>query len=119
VIVSGHPLTRQVVISNWTAIFHVVEAVNSSPTVERAQLADRPHLKISMFWGPRWNDYLRSGHRAATLRPRDADQFGTFYPASHGSPAAIELPWAGKWPRLIPGKALRTLERYGVPIRLR
>jgi hypothetical protein len=61
-----------------------------------------------MFWGPRWVDYLAAGHRAAALRPQDADQQGSFYPAWRGRPAAIDLPWAGSWPRLLPAKALAT-----------
>ena len=61
VIVSGQPLAHQVVISNWHSIFVVVqEAANGRPAL-RAQHADRPRLKLSMFWGPRWNDYLSNG----------------------------------------------------------
>jgi len=33
-----------------------------------------------MFWGPQWNEYLDSGKPAMALRPRQADQFGSFYP---------------------------------------
>lgn len=119
VIVSGKALQHQVVISNWMSIFRVVEAVSSSRSVESAQLSGRPHLKVAMFWGPRWTEYLSSGRRASALRPRDADQFGTFYPAWHGEGALLKLPWAGRWPRLVPAKALATLRHYGVPTRIR
>jgi hypothetical protein len=118
VIFSGKPLAGQVVIANWTAIFRIVEPVASAPTVQRAQLGRRPHLKLSMFWGQRWIDYLASGRRAAALRPHDADQHGSFYPAWHGRPAAIDLPWAGRWPRVVPTRALATLKRYGIPVAL-
>jgi hypothetical protein len=50
------------------------------------------------------------------LRPQDADQQGSFYPAWHGRPAAIELPWAGSWPRLVPAKALAILKHYRIPV---
>jgi hypothetical protein len=116
VIVSGKPMAHQIAISSWTAILRIVEPVASAPNVKRAQLVGRPRLRLSMFWGPRWVDYLAAGHRAAALRPQDADQQGSFYPAWHRRPAAIDLPWAGSWPRLVPAKALRTLKHYGIPV---
>jgi hypothetical protein len=116
VIVSGKLLARQVVISDWNAIFRVVEPVASAANVKRARLAGRPRLRLSMFWGPRWVDYLRAGRRVAALRPEAADQHGSFYPAWRGRPAAIDLPWAGSWPRLVPAEALATLEHWGIPV---
>jgi hypothetical protein len=118
VIVSGKPLARQVVISDWAEIFSVVQGVVSVRPVPRAQLAGRPRLKVSMFWGPIWNEYLESGNDASALRPRQADQFGGFYPTWRGHRALIDLPWAGRWPRAVSAKALRILRSYGVPIRL-
>ncbi|HET7130572.1 MAG TPA: hypothetical protein VFJ93_16015 [Gaiellaceae bacterium] len=109
-------MVHQIAISNWTAIFRVVEPVASAPNVKRAQLVGRPRLRLSMFWGPRWVDYLAAGHSAAALRPQDADQQGSFYPAWHGRPAAIDLPWAGTWPRLVPAKALAMLKHYRIPV---
>jgi hypothetical protein len=116
VIVSGKPMAHQIAISNWTAIFRIIEPVASASNVKRGLLVGRPRLRLSMFWGPRWVDYLAAGHRAAALRPQDADQQGSFYPAWHGRPAAIDLPWAGSWPRLVPAKALATLKDYGIPV---
>jgi hypothetical protein len=116
VIVSGKPMAHQIAISNWTAIFRIIEPVVSAPNVKRTQLVGRPRLKLSMFWGPRWVDYLAAGHSAAALRSQDADQQGGFYPAWRGRPAAIELPWAGSWPRLVPAKALAILQHYRIPV---
>jgi hypothetical protein len=119
VIFSGEPLAHQVVISDWRSIFRVVELVSSAPVARRAELAGRPGLKLSMFWGPRWIDYLSDGKRASALRPREADQFGRFYPAWRGRSALIDLGWAGRWPRVVPPKALAILKRFGVPTKLR
>lgn len=117
-IVSGKPLARQVVISDWEKIFVVVQEIASARPAPRAQLAGRPRLTVSMFWGPRWNEYLDSGKPASALRPRHADQYGSFYPAWRGRRAMIDLPWAGRWPRPVHAKALTILRQHGVPTRL-
>lgn len=119
VIISGEPLKRQIVISDWEKIFQIVAEVAPARPVPRTQLANRPRLKLSMFWGPRWNEYLASSKPASALRPRQADQTGSLYPAWRGRPALIDLlPWAGRWPRPLSAKALAILKRYGVPIKL-
>lgn len=118
VIISGKPLTHQVVISDWRRIFMIVEGLAGAHPAPRIQLTHRPRLRFAMFWGPQWNEYLSSGKLAAALRPRQADQFGSFYPAWHGRPAMIDLPWAGQWPRPLSARALTILRRHGVPIRL-
>ena len=119
VIFSGEPLAHQVVISDWPSIFRVVELLSPARVARRAELAGRPRLTVSMFWGPRWIDYLSNGKRASALRPGEADQFGRFYPAWRGRPALIDLGWAGRWPRVVPPKALAILKRFGVPTKLR
>jgi hypothetical protein len=116
VIVSGKPLAHQVVISDWQPIFIVVHELANARAVARSELADRPWLKLSMFWGPRWNEYLNEGKSPAASRPRDADQHGRFYPAWRGRQAIVDLPWAGRWPRLVSPRARTTLKRYGVPV---
>jgi hypothetical protein len=119
IIISGPPLGHQVVISDWPRIAMIVSSSPVPSPIPRRQLADRPRLRVSMFWGPQWNEYVSSGRRVSALRPRQADQFGWLYPAWRGRPAVIDLPWAGPWPRAVSTEALTILRRYGVPIRLR
>jgi hypothetical protein len=118
VIFSGGPLAHQVVVSDWQKIFQVTQTVANAPAVSRGRLERRPSLRVSMFWGPAWNDFLAQGHDPATLHPSQADQVGRFYPAYDGKRALIDLPWAGRWPRLFPPRALWILKRLGVPISL-
>ena len=118
VIVSGAPLARQVVISDWKRIFTIVEQVSPAPVVPRSQLAGRPRLRLSLFWGPRWITYLANGRSPRRLRPAQADQHGAYYPAYGSRAAAIDLPWAGRWPRALPEKAVRILSRFGIPARI-
>jgi hypothetical protein len=115
VIFSGRPLVHQVVVSDWQKIFTVTQAAAGAPSVQPAQRAKRPSMRVSMFWGPGWNDFLAQGHDPTTLRPSQADQVGRFYPAYRGKRALIDLPWAGHWPRLVPARALWILRRLGVP----
>ena len=121
VIFSGKPLTQPIVISDWQAIFRVFEQLvpARARVAPRAELAGRPRLKVSMFWGPRWIDYLREDKRASALRPRQADQFGSFYPAWRGRGALIDLSGSGQSPRVVPSKALAVLRQFGVPTKLR
>lgn len=119
IVFSGSPIAHQVVVSDWQAIFRVIEQIAPARAAPRTQLAGRPRLRVSMFWGPRWIDYLNEGKRASALRPGQADQFGSFYPAWRGRAALIDLPWAGQWPRVVPPKALVVLKRFGVPTKLR
>lgn len=118
VMFSGKPLAHHLVVADWPSIARVVEALADGRVARRAELAGRPRLKVALFWGPRWNEYLRSGRRASALRPEQADQRGSFYPAWRGRRALVDLPWAGRWPRLVPAKALATLARFGVPVAL-
>jgi hypothetical protein len=118
VIFSGKPVAHQVVISDWQAIFRIVEYVLPARAAPRAEPAGRPRLKVSTFWGPRWIDYLNEGKRASALRPGQADQFGTFYPVWRGRPALIDLPGAGQSPRVVPPQALAILKRFDVPTKL-
>jgi hypothetical protein len=52
VIFSGKPLARHVVVSDWQRISMLVqELANRGRVVAQAQMAHRPRLKVSMFWG--------------------------------------------------------------------
>jgi hypothetical protein len=69
VIVSGKPLTRPVAIANWQHIFVVVGEIAPARAVPRRRLRGRPHLELALFWGPRWDEYLRAGGSPRALRP--------------------------------------------------
>jgi hypothetical protein len=116
VIFSGGPLRHQIVISDWRSIFAVTQATVGARAAPRAQLAHRPSLRVSMFWGPGWNEYIREGKDPRALRPGQSDQTGWFFPAYRGRPALMDLQWSGRGPRHVPPPALSVLKRFGVPI---
>jgi hypothetical protein len=118
IIVSGKPLTHEVVISNWNVIASMVRSVVNGRIDRADTLSGRPRLRISMFWGERWVEYMIRGEAASALRPYQANQFGSLYPAWRGSPALMALPWVGGWPRVVPARALAILKGYEIPIAL-
>ena len=111
ILVSGGMLPRQVVISDRYRIARFVILVTAAPFLPRAELANRPRLRLSLFWRARLG-------APRSLLPAQADQHGSYYPAYGARAAAIELPWAGRWPRAVPEKAVRILARLGVPVRV-
>ena len=117
--VSGPGLSKPVLLTSWNEISDLVQAAaNESPPAARASLAGRPSLRLALFWDATiWEPYIRE-RKLASLRPADATQFGRFYPAVNGKPAAIDLPWTGRWPKQPNARALAILERHGVPVAL-
>jgi hypothetical protein len=98
---SGGPLGHSVVLKHWPQIFALVESVNShgKPLAARV-LTGRPRIRMAMHW----------------LSADDPPQIGFFYPAWKGRVAAMNLPWAGKWPKSVPPRALAILTRHGIPV---
>lgn len=114
----GRPLARPVVISDWREIARFQQAVLTSPSVGPRALAGRPSLRISLFWGPGWNDYVDQHRPLSRLRPRDADTFGRFYPAWRGRPAVVDLSYVEHGPKRASPVALAILRHYRIPIRI-
>lgn len=112
---TGKPLEKPVVLSDWHEIARFQQAILISPAAAARQMRGRPWLRISLFWGPQWNDYLGRDRPLSALRPRDANGFGRFYPAWRGRPAVVDLGFAEHGPTLASHRALAILERHGVP----
>lgn len=117
--VTGPGLSKPVLLTSWTEISEFVQAAaNESPATAREALAGRPSLRLALFWDATiWEPYIRE-RKLASLRPSDATQFGSFYPAANGRSAALDLPWTGQWPKQPNARALAILERHGVPVAL-
>lgn len=60
----GKPLSRPAVLSDWPENLRLVTLWVDGPRAARAELRARPSLRVSLFWGPRWNDYVASGARS-------------------------------------------------------
>jgi hypothetical protein len=78
IFVSGACVPEPVLLADWWENHALVLA--DTPRVTPRALRDRPQLRVSLFWGV-------PSARPPT-RPRDANQFGWFYPA-HGRRAAV------------------------------
>lgn len=113
----GRPLARPVVLSDWKEIFRFQQAVLSSPDADPRGLRNRPSLRVSLFWGPKWNDYMENRRPLSKLRSRDADTFGRFYPAWRGRPAVVDLSFAEHGAKRASPSALAILKRHRIPVR--
>ena len=119
IMISGLELNHPVVLSDWNENMRIMgESVNAR-VVPAAQLKLRPHYRVGEFWGPVWLDYLSRGGTPDELKPSQANQFGEFYPARAGRPAAIRIMVSGRYTARRAGPVLlATLKAHGVRTRL-
>lgn len=114
----GKPLSRPVVISDWHEIARFQQAILNSPPAASRELGRRPWLRVSLFWGLQWHDYVERDQPLSALRPRGANGFARFYPAWRGPLAVVDLAFAEHGPKLARQRALAILRRHGIPVRL-
>lgn len=117
VMVSGEPLDEPVVFAGFEETVPFAEAIFEGGSIE-AVVKGRPSLELALFWNDRqWEPYLR---RLDELRPEQANQFGRFYPAFGGEPAAVEVepPAEGPWPRRASDELLALFRARGVRVSL-
>ena len=74
VLVDGPPLPRAVAIADQGRISPFFAAVAAAPVVPRSELTNRPRLRLSLFWGSRWSDYLAAGKSPEALRAHQVRQ---------------------------------------------
>lgn len=118
VMVSGATLAKPVLLSDWGEITTLYGMLFNGSAAPSDMRGGRPSLQLALFWDANvWERYVRNG-RLGSLRPEQANQFGWFYPAVPGSPALVELPGVGTWPKRVSPQALAILARHGVPVRL-
>ena len=114
IIVSGHALTRPVLLGDWSENLQVLVAIANAPRArgDASQgLRSRPSFDLAEFWN--WSNLPRP------TRPSQANQHGRFYPAHGGRPAVILLTVDGTtFPRLVPPSVLQIFRRHHVPLRL-
>ena len=114
----GGPLAKPVILDNWAENGSVFG--DEMPTIKPADLEGRPYLKLALFGGPRWRDYVDAGKPLDALRPEDANQHGRFYPPFGGAAPLITLdsiPGPG-WPvRRVEPRGIAMLVRHDIPMR--
>lgn len=118
IMVSGAPLAKPVLLSDWDEIATLYGMLFNGPAAPSEPRVGRPSLQLALFWNAGiWEPYVREG-RLGSLRPEQANQFGRFYPAVPGGPALVQLPGVGTWPKRVHPQAAAILARHGVPVRL-
>lgn len=91
VMVSGGTLTSPVVLTDWAETAELMKHLGPSKPLAVEQLEGRPFLQVSLFWGPRWKQFMDDGRPIAELRHQDANEFGRLYPAVGNRPAVLVL----------------------------
>jgi hypothetical protein len=119
IMVSGAPLERPVLLSDWDEAAELYWSFFFDGTAaDPASLEGRPSLRLGLFWNSHvWEPYVRQD-RLGELRPEQANQVGRFYPAVGDKPALVDVPGYGQWPKIADVHALKILERHGVPVQL-
>ena len=118
IMISGEPLGDPILVSEAGEAFDLYGSFHEGRPVDRSRLEGRPALRLGFFWdNALWEPYVRAG-RLDELKPQQANQVGWFYPAIRGEPALIEIPAAGKWPKMASAATVRMFEARGVPVRL-
>src|SRR3954453_9066880 len=114
ILVTGPGLSKPVLLGNWRENLDVMmEIVNSGKLApeQRAGLADRSRLRLSLFWG--WGD-------EAPKLPSQSNQTGWFWPSVDGAPAIVATVIHGRRDaRLASSKLLDVFRRHHVPLSLR
>jgi hypothetical protein len=85
----GEPLPAAVYLTDWAELGHLQTLLSYGETYETSKLRDRPYLKVAMFWGSDWNDYLEQGRSVTALAPAEARQHGRLYLGSKEVPAVF------------------------------
>lgn len=117
IVVSGSPLAEPIVVGDWEAACELYASFFGGEPAE-TRLAERPSVRLGLFWNrARWEPYVRED-RLGELRPGHADQAGHLYPAFGGEPALVVVPGHGSWPKALNDRGLRILVAHGVPVRL-
>ena len=115
IIVHGGALPEQRVLASIEENHRLLLSVNRPAPFPSAPLSERPALQLALFWGWEWHATAESPERLRALRPGQANQRGTFYPATGTAPALLMV---GHTAGVVSDSGLAILARHAVPVRL-
>jgi hypothetical protein len=121
VIISGSLVKQGVILDRWEQNLRFMLAVKDGVDIDPGSLIGRPHLDLSLYWGPDWKKYMEQSGRPETLSPNQSNQRGRFYPAVGSNPAVVELDSSQtRAPRYrsVSADGLMLLTNLGVPTRV-
>jgi hypothetical protein len=114
-LLQGSLLDRPVVMADWQENHTIMRSLREEAAVKDEELAARPYLDVSLFWGPKWLDYKTQGGSVETLSHEQANQKARLYLARGDSPPL--LVFQGKAPRSVGPEGVRVLIQHGIPVR--
>lgn len=116
-VISGGALPRPVILTDWADNTTIVQG--NELQIDPSQLAARPYLSVSLFWGPQWDAYIAAGRPLAALDAAQPTQTGRIYPGVGGGPALLVLDAANGAPtsvRELSGLGAEVLADAGVDL---
>jgi hypothetical protein len=112
ILVSGPGLERPVVLGNWRENLVFLTSLLPADRPTQGWRDNRPRYDLALFWGV--------PAKPVPTRPNQANQHGSFYPATAGRRAIVRLGINGQdFPRVATPETLRILARHGIPTRIR
>jgi hypothetical protein len=115
VIAYGALLPEQRVIAGWHENHRLLLATRGAVPEGSVPLTRRPAVQLALFWGAGWRATAESPERLRGLRPEQASQHGTFYPATATAPAVLAV---GSRLGIVSDSGLAVLRRHRVPVQI-
>jgi hypothetical protein len=118
ILVDGGGLSGPIVLADWLENGTLLSEWKLAPPARNPQPRCRPAYRLSLMWGPEWNDHVDSGKPLRAIRPDGTEFHGRYWPAWRGR-RALFTPGPGVvlGVKVATAKQLRILRRHGVPVR--
>lgn len=114
IIIQGKGLSQPVILDDWNENVELLGSFADNEIVKSEELVGRPYLEISMFWGPKWLEFVRSGQSLNNLRTQDANQQGRLYLTTGNQEPAISL--NDLYARKLSHQGIAILRKHGIPM---
>jgi hypothetical protein len=115
IMIRGESLPKPVILIDWNQNQRFLASFVDGEIVKTEDLADRSYLELSLFWGPEWVHYVKSGQSLEGLRSEQANQHTRFYLATETASAAVLV--NNVFARKVNGDGIKFLVEKGIPVR--
>lgn len=118
IVAHGGPLKQRVVLPDFAENHRLMLATDEITRVDSKSLAERPRIRLAMYWGVEWRGRLDLPDSIGPMAAANGAQAGAFYPAFHGQPPFVVFGPYGAMPtsvRRITREGLQILAAHKIP----